>query len=128
MKTLNIKNILLAVLFALPLGLVSCDDDAFLEEKPMDFLAPETAYKSQAGLRQGINGLHWSVRNDFFFGEEIQEHSSTFKGVGTDVAYHGEDPNSTKFVSNYVNYFNSTNRSEERRVGKECRSRWSPYH
>ena len=22
----------------------------------------------------------------------------------------------------------STKRSEERRVGKECRSRWSPYH
>ena len=24
--------------------------------------------------------------------------------------------------------FNTNNRSEERRVGKECRSRWSPYH
>ena len=24
--------------------------------------------------------------------------------------------------------FKITNRSEERRVGKECRSRWSPYH
>ena len=23
---------------------------------------------------------------------------------------------------------NAKNRSEERRVGKECRSRWSPYH
>jgi len=23
---------------------------------------------------------------------------------------------------------NVTTRSEERRVGKECRSRWSPYH
>ena len=23
---------------------------------------------------------------------------------------------------------NTTTRSEERRVGKECRSRWSPYH
>ena len=23
---------------------------------------------------------------------------------------------------------NQTTRSEERRVGKECRSRWSPYH
>ena len=23
---------------------------------------------------------------------------------------------------------NLENRSEERRVGKECRSRWSPYH
>ena len=28
-----------------------------------------------------------------------------------------------------VKRFNmSKNRSEERRVGKECRSRWSPYH
>ena len=25
-------------------------------------------------------------------------------------------------------YLNITKRSEERRVGKECRSRWSPYH
>ena len=24
--------------------------------------------------------------------------------------------------------FNASPRSEERRVGKECRSRWSPYH
>ena len=25
-------------------------------------------------------------------------------------------------------FLNPTSRSEERRVGKECRSRWSPYH
>ena len=25
-------------------------------------------------------------------------------------------------------FFADRNRSEERRVGKECRSRWSPYH
>ena len=25
-------------------------------------------------------------------------------------------------------YFEQRSRSEERRVGKECRSRWSPYH
>ena len=25
-------------------------------------------------------------------------------------------------------YIGTTSRSEERRVGKECRSRWSPYH
>ena len=24
--------------------------------------------------------------------------------------------------------YDTTTRSEERRVGKECRSRWSPYH
>ena len=27
-----------------------------------------------------------------------------------------------------LNYGHNNDRSEERRVGKECRSRWSPYH
>ena len=27
-----------------------------------------------------------------------------------------------------IGYFPLMGRSEERRVGKECRSRWSPYH
>ena len=30
-------------------------------------------------------------------------------------------------IINHINESND-NRSEERRVGKECRSRWSPYH
>ena len=30
------------------------------------------------------------------------------------------------FFFHYAQY--TKNRSEERRVGKECRSRWSPYH
>ena len=38
-------------------------------------------------------------------------------GVGFDPAYNSEH------AKNSLN-----NRSEERRVGKECRSRWSPYH
>ena len=27
-----------------------------------------------------------------------------------------------------LDWMNKKSRSEERRVGKECRSRWSPYH
>ena len=27
-----------------------------------------------------------------------------------------------------IRWFDDRHRSEERRVGKECRSRWSPYH
>lgn len=88
---------------------ISCDDEEFLREKPMDFLSPGQAYDTESGIRLGINGLHWSIRNDYFFGEEIQEHSSLFKGVGTDVAFHGEDPNSTKFPTNYTSWFTSTN-------------------
>ena len=33
-------------------------------------------------------------------------------------------PESTRYLSSKVRL----TRSEERRVGKECRSRWSPYH
>ena len=37
-----------------------------------------------------------------------------------------------KLLSNKIvntnGYTRSDTRSEERRVGKECRSRWSPYH
>ena len=37
---------------------------------------------------------------------------------------------SSKYLQNYLNWFayQKQIRSEERRVGKECRSRWSPYH
>ena len=31
-------------------------------------------------------------------------------------------------VYGLLQYFDLVSRSEERRVGKECRSRWSPYH
>ena len=35
---------------------------------------------------------------------------------------------STSGVSKLIRKMADTTRSEERRVGKECRSRWSPYH
>ena len=34
----------------------------------------------------------------------------------------------TACVQKILQAQSSKNRSEERRVGKECRSRWSPYH
>ena len=32
------------------------------------------------------------------------------------------------FTQTQTNFYCNISRSEERRVGKECRSRWSPYH
>ena len=32
------------------------------------------------------------------------------------------------YMKSIYSYQNGSKRSEERRVGKECRSRWSPYH
>ena len=33
-----------------------------------------------------------------------------------------------RIITSYITNINKLTRSEERRVGKECRSRWSPYH
>ena len=38
------------------------------------------------------------------------------------------DADSNGICDNPVNVSSGLERSEERRVGKECRSRWSPYH
>ena len=43
-------------------------------------------------------------------------------GDGVEIAVHGE----VAFDMDGDGYLEE--RSEERRVGKECRSRWSPYH
>ena len=38
------------------------------------------------------------------------------------------DFNQLKMLKAFADTQMSSTRSEERRVGKECRSRWSPYH
>ena len=63
----------------------------------------------------------------------VQAHKDEF------VLYIGDDASPErldKIVESYQNKVNlvyhrfseNMGRSEERRVGKECRSRWSPYH
>ena len=52
--------------------------------------------------------------------------------LGLFVAYVINSLNEHKTISEikniFQNFFYHIKRSEERRVGKECRSRWSPYH
>jgi starch-binding outer membrane protein, SusD/RagB family len=85
----------------------ACSEDV-LQEEPLDFLAPENAYTTLAGIKQGVTGLHFSVRQRWFYGTD-QDAGAIMKGLGTDIAYHGEDPNSTRFMCNYVNYVTSEN-------------------
>src|SRR2546426_6082221 len=47
------------------------------------------------------------------------------RAPGTNVPAYGIP---SRFEKNVVRTLSNPNRSEERRVGKECRSRWSPYH
>ena len=44
------------------------------------------------------------------------------------LARHQGDPEAGGLDAYTVELVGGVERSEERRVGKECRSRWSPYH
>lgn len=85
----------------------SCSEDV-LRETPLDFLAPENAYNTLPGIQQGITGLHFSVRQRWFYGTG-QDEGSIMKGLGSDIAFHGEDPNSTRFLCNYLTYLTPEN-------------------
>ena len=68
--------------------------------------------KLQAGLKQKtIGGVVFSPRD-----EEPSELVSLAKGIRSE------------FAEAVLLMDPQVYRSEERRVGKECRSRWSPYH
>ena len=50
------------------------------------------------------------------------------RGSRLDPVFHPDAGNGKKAVSLGMMRPQGLTRSEERRVGKECRSRWSPYH
>ena len=68
-------------------------------------------------------GLGWVVSNEKFWADKpISKVVNMLKLKGS-YGLVGNDN-----ISNNDNRFFYLSRSEERRVGKECRSRWSPYH
>ena len=53
-------------------------------------------------------------------GDNLMHRSCTLSAKNADGTY--------DFTKHFANMADIFKRSEERRVGKECRSRWSPYH
>src|SRR5260221_8389587 len=77
----------------------------------------------------------------FFFFSSRRRHTRSLCDWSSDVcssdlrsaadAPCGDTPGlspATTFADNEKTTMKALSRSEERRVGKECRSRWSPYH
>ncbi|MDH5382150.1 MAG: RagB/SusD family nutrient uptake outer membrane protein, partial [Cyclobacteriaceae bacterium] len=89
----------------------SCNDDKFLEEVPLDFLAPENAYNTIPGIQQGIAGLHYTVRLGWY--ADASNHQDGFAimlgSLGTDVAFHGENPGGNRKLVNYLAEMTSQN-------------------
>ena len=75
-------------------------------------------------------GIAWDAVTDPFMGY-LAERTRTKMGSYRPYIFYGSIPLALSFVLLFwVPPFEGAVlfRSEERRVGKECRSRWSPYH
>ena len=73
--------------------------------------------KAGIGSLSGVLADQW---REYFYCESMSADTLVVKGSKRTS---GRSSN-TKASDNII----SNGRSEERRVGKECRSRWSPYH
>src|SRR2546430_3119462 len=60
-------------------------------------------------------------------GDSTEENGNTTEGNLMETLIEGDD-RVTPSQTFYETVLRDFKRSEERRVGKECRSRWSPYH
>jgi hypothetical protein len=100
----NRRFLLLLVISILMIS--SCSKDV-LKETPLDFLAPQNAYKTLPGIKQGIAGFYTSVRQNWYYGPN--DNATQLYGMGTDLSYYGEDPGSARFLTDYSTFFTPSN-------------------
>ena len=83
-------------------------------------------YRLLGDFIQPVDERNRDLKVDYLLGVSISKQfiPSIANIVGTDLSSY-KIVRTGQFAYGPVT---SRNRSEERRVGKECRSRWSPYH
>ena len=79
-------------------------------------VTPPAVRIAVAGIALGVAMMILSVAIVVGFKQEVR---NKMVGFGSHIRVSNFDSNSS---------YETLCRSEERRVGKECRSRWSPYH
>ena len=98
------------------------------EEKLKHVLADfqNLSRKTQSDIDNGVNSKINEFMIDFI---KIYDDFIRAKEVISESKINADGLNSIlKNMELLMQKYNVTPRSEERRVGKECRSRWSPYH
>src|SRR3989454_11269372 len=101
---------------------------------PLDQMHPQARKAAEAAHCAGEQGKYWEMHEVLFQSQralappQLAEHART---VGVDGSKFDECLSSGRHparVERGLTDGAAVGRSEERRVGKECRSRWSPYH
>ena len=93
------------------------------------FRAEQAELEAEIQVRERIfseihNRMRWQLRNGTGGSRRVPAEADMLTGAWSRLSYNFSG--ATFFYP--VDFSESAERSEERRVGKECRSRWSPYH
>ncbi|MDD6111836.1 MAG: RagB/SusD family nutrient uptake outer membrane protein [Prevotella sp.] len=100
MKKYILYTLLSAATFTTTASLVSCDEDKFLEEKPLDFMGGDNSYSTAADFDAAVNGLYNLVRQEFYCGSYGIMNSYLLR---TDLAIQADPP-----MSNLAEILNPT--------------------
>ena len=83
----NIRRFLLALVAVL---LVACNEDAFLQETPLDFMSGENSYITPADFELATNELYYLARWEFYCNGDRSVLDYVF---GTDIFWNGSSGN-----------------------------------
>ena len=93
--------------------------------------------EAQTATESGLSTIMWNVTNKLDFVTNRSKDLENINNYGTEfkeIAIIPSCMDDTFWANNWLERTKTNmakkrrSRSEERRVGKECRSRWSPYH
>src|SRR3712207_9375654 len=107
-----------------------------IRRPPRSTLFPYTTLFRSVKEISNVLGLPQPIENERKYIVEVTGVMTDFTETDITQTYLATEPGSEvrlrkrEWKGNRVNVHTTTKRirSEERRVGKECRSRWSPYH
>ena len=110
------KTIYTALTCAL-LGLSACSD-SFLDKSPELSVSEASLFASASRLEGGVAGVYTRVKHDYFLGGYV---TVAGDNRSDDMINYGNNGYTMRDTYNHaVNASALENRSEERRVGKEC--------
>src|SRR5258708_31617742 len=95
-------------------------EDRLRSGHPWIYRADVSAVRAEGGDRVLVRGPRGRTLGHAFYSDRSQ--------IALRILTRGDEPADDALVRRRIEEAIAFRRSEERRVGKECRSRWSPYH
>ena len=85
------KKIFIIIILGSNLLFIGCKKDAFLREKPSDFLTIDNAFLNAAQFRTGLNFLYYELRENYIYDD--RDIRTVQFGSGADINFSPNDQN-----------------------------------